>query len=324
MLQTPSCSGIPAPALWMNRLTAPPGLLTGRCTDSKEMHSGWVKMKWMSVCHSGGENNKPLSRRSNLMRWINTWPGSRTCWDVNRPKWVVFYNLYTSTCHYPALISVPSHQCTHLHLRSNQQEAELRRREQQISRLKERLMDRHREKGPCETIAPTSLHKSADMAGIYRNHNIYHLYFPTQPLRCWTFHLEVEAKERPSNHSGLPLSMFAAILIAACWVCVLGTFLIASPALSTLQTRRRSSTSDAGAQRSWAPRGNEAASQPHHFTPCTQSWYGECEWSTALDKNHPTTWSMAIVKPFVQILLLRVWVPEQLQKKPLVVQVLLL
>ncbi|XP_044047293.1 afadin- and alpha-actinin-binding protein isoform X2 [Siniperca chuatsi] len=41
--------------------------------------------------------------------------------------------------------------CTRLQLRSNQQEAELRRREQQSNRLKERLSqlpDRHREKGP--------------------------------------------------------------------------------------------------------------------------------------------------------------------------------
>lgn len=42
-------------------------------------------------------------------------------------------------------------QCTRLQLRSHQQEAELKRREQQISRLKERLLDRPREKGPCET-----------------------------------------------------------------------------------------------------------------------------------------------------------------------------
>ncbi|XP_030268634.1 afadin- and alpha-actinin-binding protein B [Sparus aurata] len=41
--------------------------------------------------------------------------------------------------------------CTHLQLRCNQQEAELRRREQHSNRLKERLSqlpDRHREKGP--------------------------------------------------------------------------------------------------------------------------------------------------------------------------------
>lgn len=54
----------------------------------------------------------------------------------------------------PLQLSVPSCQCTHLQLRCNQQEAELRRREQHSNRLKERLSqlpDRHREKGPCET-----------------------------------------------------------------------------------------------------------------------------------------------------------------------------
>ncbi|XP_031720292.1 afadin- and alpha-actinin-binding protein [Anarrhichthys ocellatus] len=38
--------------------------------------------------------------------------------------------------------------CTRLQLRCNQQEAELRLREQHINRLKERVADRHREKGP--------------------------------------------------------------------------------------------------------------------------------------------------------------------------------
>lgn len=57
----------------------------------------------------------------------------------------------------PSLKSVPSRQCTRLQLQSNLQEAELRRREQQINRLKERLADRHREKGPCETHSVVSL-----------------------------------------------------------------------------------------------------------------------------------------------------------------------
>ncbi|XP_029294305.1 afadin- and alpha-actinin-binding protein [Cottoperca gobio] len=38
--------------------------------------------------------------------------------------------------------------CTRLQLRYNQQEAELKRREQHTNRLKERVSDRHREKGP--------------------------------------------------------------------------------------------------------------------------------------------------------------------------------
>lgn len=38
-----------------------------------------------------------------------------------------------------------------LQLRSNQQEAALRRQEQQMNRLKERLSDRPRDKAPCET-----------------------------------------------------------------------------------------------------------------------------------------------------------------------------
>lgn len=38
-----------------------------------------------------------------------------------------------------------------LQLRSNQQGAALRRQEQQINRLKERLSVRPRDKGPCET-----------------------------------------------------------------------------------------------------------------------------------------------------------------------------
>ncbi|XP_076001671.1 afadin- and alpha-actinin-binding protein isoform X1 [Genypterus blacodes] len=45
--------------------------------------------------------------------------------------------------------------CRHLQVRCNQQEAELRRREQHGNRLKERLSqltDRHRDKGPCELL----------------------------------------------------------------------------------------------------------------------------------------------------------------------------
>lgn len=75
----------------------------------------------------------------------------------------------------PLQSSVPSCQCTHLQLRCNQQEAELRRREQHSNRLKERLSqlpDRHREKGPCETHSVVSKMKYTD----YFTHSYLHAY----------------------------------------------------------------------------------------------------------------------------------------------------
>lgn len=45
----------------------------------------------------------------------------------------------------------PCDQSKRLQLRSNQQEAALRRQEQQLNRLKDRLTDRPRDKGPCES-----------------------------------------------------------------------------------------------------------------------------------------------------------------------------
>lgn len=88
-----------------------------------------------------------------------------------------------SGCYFTRLPPSQNHllscQCTRLQLRCNQQEAELRRREQHSNKLKEKvsqLTDRHREKGPCET----HIHKHSYVLTyqtLLTPLNIYHLAF---------------------------------------------------------------------------------------------------------------------------------------------------
>lgn len=228
MLQTPTCSGIPAPTLWMNCLTAPPGLLTGRCTDSKEMHSEWVKMKWMSACHSGGgKNNKPLSRRSNLMRWISTWPGFRTCWNVNRPKWVVCTHIQVSLPRFNFHPLSPVRSSASAEQPAGGGAEASRAADQQAEGAtdgqtqRERTMWDHR----SHEISHICWHSRY----LQKPHNIHHLAFSYAAIEVLNFPPGGRGKREQPVKSFRSTAKYVHCyshcrLIAACWVCVLGTF----------------------------------------------------------------------------------------------------
>lgn len=131
------------------------GSACGQTSGHAEMWTGQSELQFLSVYFLHGPCFKGIVQGS---RWaldhLKFNPGT----DLNpqRPISVCedgHWNWVNSHfgVNYPFKICSCCCQCTRLQLRGNQQEAELKRREQQINRLKERLLDRPREKGPCET-----------------------------------------------------------------------------------------------------------------------------------------------------------------------------